>query len=73
MCKWTKIRDEEGEIVFDKLPDIDRFVLFRWENGGVFHEYIDKDHDVKSLRSFLGGRKYTGPVVAWMDIPEYDE
>ena len=59
---------EQWVSVKDKLPEIDEYVLWIWENGFIFYECIDKDWDRDIIEMFLGGYKSEihGPITHWM-------
>lgn len=51
----------------DAMPTEDEYVLWLYANGFIFENCIDKDDDVVE---FLKGSETSGPVIAWMPLPE---
>jgi hypothetical protein len=50
------------------LPNMDEYVLWLYESGGIVYECINKEMDVDK---FINGNNITGPIIAWMHAPEY--
>lgn len=60
--KWVPV--SEG------LPEIDQFVLWRFESGYILHGVMNKG---MLLDEFLGGDDVSGKITHWMPEPEPPE
>jgi hypothetical protein len=58
--RWVDIKD--------RLPDIDRDVLFITESYISFVYQLDKDMDSEFMAEFIRGREDTGKVTHWQYI-----
>ena len=74
-CKiiWNRIYYNEEKVYHMNIPEIDQYVLFLYESGGMFQGCIDKDMDADTIHRFVDGGENTGPIVAWgvIEMPRF--